>query len=45
MVVKFADHLHVHLKSEIIISLSRKVTFVKKQAGDKVPWNVMLAIG
>lgn len=44
MVVKFADCLHLHLKSEIIISLSRKVTFVKKQAGDKVQWNVMLAI-
>lgn len=44
MVVKFCCDLQLHLKPEILISFSRKMSFVRKKAGDKVPWNTMSAI-
>lgn len=44
MVVKFCCELQLHLKSKILISLSRKMSFVKKKTGDKVPWNATSAI-
>lgn len=37
MVVNFCSELQLHLKSKILISLSRKMSFVKKKTGEKVP--------
>lgn len=37
VVVKVCCELKLHFKSEILISLSRKMSFVKKKTGDKVP--------
>lgn len=37
MVVKFCCELQLHLEYEILISLSRKMSFVKKKTGNKVP--------